>query len=165
MHLSLEISQGVPGTGESRNPHKPKPPKAAEAAKGTQEMMTVHCAGRERDPLPASVFGRVRLTSCQINIYSQIYLFAFVIENSCGLFFSLSLCVVCALFCSPCVFLAAQCWHRGGAATAFPGSSSPSSCFSQPVLNLFFSEVGPAWQLCPPCLGTAPPHTLGLGRV
>lgn len=46
----------------------------------------------ERDPVPASVFGRVCLTSCQINIYSQIYLFAFVIENSCGLFF---VCVRC----------------------------------------------------------------------
>lgn len=103
MHLSLEISQGVPGTGESRNPHKPKPPKAAEAAKGTQEMMTVHCAGREGDLLPASVFGRVRLTSCQINIYSQIYLFAFVIENSCGLFF-FSLCVLCAHCFVPLVY-------------------------------------------------------------
>lgn len=94
----------------------------------------------ERDPVPESVFGRVCLTSCQINIYSQIYLFAFVIENSCGLFF---LCV-CALFCSPCVFLAAQRWREGlpqpFLAPAVP-AASPDPCLE------LFCEVGPAWQL------------------
>lgn len=55
--------------------------------------------------VPACVFGRVSLTSCQINIYSQIYLFAFVAENSRGVFF--------VLFCSPCVFLAARRWREG----------------------------------------------------
>lgn len=56
--------------------------------------------------MPARVFGRVSLISCQINIYSQNYLFAFVTENSCGLFF------FCVLFCSPCVFLAVQRWRE-----------------------------------------------------
>lgn len=59
--------------------------------------------------VPACVFGRVSLTSCQINIYSQIYLFAFVAENSRGVVF---FCCF-ALFCSPCVFLAAWRWREG----------------------------------------------------
>ncbi|XP_040393408.1 uncharacterized protein LOC121060058 [Cygnus olor] len=62
--------------------------------------------------VPARVFGRVSPTSCQINIYSPIYLFAFVAENSRGVFFFLLLfCFV--LFCSPCVFLAARRWREG----------------------------------------------------
>lgn len=58
----------------------------------------------ERDLVPASVFGRVCLTSCQINIYSQIYLFAFVIENSCGLFFW------CVCVCARCFVPLAYFW-------------------------------------------------------
>lgn len=94
VHLFLGISQDVPGTGETKNPDKPKLAKqlkllTMQRHPGNDEGCSL-CW--ERDLVPASVFGRVCLTSCQINIYSQIYLFAFVIENSCGLFF---VCVRC----------------------------------------------------------------------
>lgn len=72
--------------------------------------------------MPVCVFGRVCLTSCQINIYSQIYLFAFVTENSCGLFFC-----VCVVLFPLCIFGCAV--LARGVATAFAGSSH-SSCFS-----------------------------------
>lgn len=89
--------------------------------------------------MPARVFGRVSLISCQINIYSQNYLFAFVTENSCGLFF---LCVVLFPLCIfGCAALA------GETAAAFAGSSR-SSCFSQPIVLSLFCKEGLHWQPC-----------------
>lgn len=107
----------------------------------------------ERDPVPESAFGRVCLASCQINIYSQIYLFAFVIENSCGFFF---VCV-CALFCSPCVFLAVQCW-REGLPQPFLAPLLPAASPNPKELWSLFCKVGPAWQLS--CAwAQRPPHS------
>jgi len=87
-------------------------------SKGTHGMLTGACRCRERDPVPACVFGRVCLTSCQINIYSQIYLFAFVAENSCGLGF---FCVCCFV---PLVYF----WLR---------SAGERGCYSFCWLQLF----------------------------
>lgn len=89
--------------------------------------------------VPACVFGRVSLTSCQINIYSQIYLFAFVAENSRGVvFFVVLLCFV------PLVYF----WLRGAGERGSSSSagSSPSSCFLQPVLGSLFCTEGLGWQ-------------------
>lgn len=112
----------------------------------------------ERDPVPASVFGRVCLTSCQINIYSQIYLFAFVIENSCGLF---CVCVRCFV---PLVYF----WlHSAGERGCH--SLSWLQPFQLPLLTHAFEPLleGGTCLAALLCLGTAssplPPRALVLG--
>lgn len=122
--LFLGTSQDVPGTEETKplpnqNPAEQLKLLAMQRHPGNDDDCSL-CW--ERDPLPESAFGRVCLTSCQINIYSQIYLFAFVIENSCGFF----LCVCVRCFVPLVCFWLHSAGERGS--TAFPGSSRSSCC-------------------------------------